>query len=65
MADRFLSAKRLKRKFSTDTLWGNVRLLNQHKYTQVYTHKCGFTVVYPMDNMTGGQHWKHTTRLYT
>ena len=52
-ADRFFSAKRLEGKFSTDTLWGDVRSINQHKYAQVYTHKCGFTVVYPMDNMTG------------
>ncbi len=50
-ADRFYDTKRLDGKFSTDTLWGDMKSLNQH--AQVCTHKCGFSVVYPMDNMTG------------
>ena len=32
MADRFFNAKRLDGKFSTDTLWGDVKSLNQHRY---------------------------------
>ena len=27
--------------------------INQHKYAQVITHKCGFSAVYPINNMTG------------
>ena len=52
-ADRFYEMKKLNSKFSTDTLWADVRSINQHKYAQVFTHKCGFSVVYPMNNMTG------------
>ncbi len=51
-ADRFYDTKRLDGKFSTDTIWADVRSINQHKYAQAYTHKCGFAVIYPMDNMT-------------
>ena len=52
-ADRFYDLKKLDGKFSTDTIWADVKSVNQHKYAQVYTHKCGFSVVYPIDNMTG------------
>ena len=51
-ADRFYKMKRLDGKFSTDTIWANVKSLNQHKYAQVSTHKCGFSVVNPINNMT-------------
>ena len=36
-----------------DTIYAEVKSINQHKYEQVYTHKCGFAVVYPIDYMTG------------
>ena len=52
-ADRFYDLKKLDGKFSTDTIWADVKSVNQHKYAQVYTHKCGFAVVYPINNMTG------------
>ena len=52
-ADRFYDLKRLDGKFSTDTIWADVKSINQHKYAQVYTHKCGFAVVYPINSMTG------------
>ena len=51
--DRFYDMKRLDGHFSIDTIYADVRSINQHKYAQVYTHKCGFAVVYPMDNLTG------------
>ena len=52
-ADRFYDLKRLDAKFSTDTIWADVKSLNQHRYAQAFTHKCGFSVVYPIDNMSG------------
>ena len=54
-ADRFYNVKRLDGKFSTDTLWADVKPPNQHKYAQLFTHKCGFTAAYPMDSMLGDQ----------
>ena len=44
--DRFYKIKRLDEKFATDKIWADTKSLNQHKYTQAYTHKCGFAVVY-------------------
>ena len=52
-ADRFYELKRLDGKFSTDTIWADIKSTNQHKYAQVYTHKCGFSAIYPINNMTG------------
>ena len=52
-ADRFYDMKKLDGHFSTDTIYAEVKSINQHKFAQVYTHKCGFAVVYPIDNMTG------------
>lgn len=52
-ADRFYNMKRLNGKFSTDTIWADAKSINQHKYAQVYTHKCGFSVIYPINGMTG------------
>ena len=54
-ADRYLNEKRLNSKFATDTIWADTRSLNQHKYAQAYTHKCGFAACYPMDRITGDQ----------
>ena len=52
-ADRFYDMKKLDGYFSTDTIYAEVKSINQHKYVQVYTHKCGFAMVYPINNMTG------------
>ena len=52
-ADRFYEVKRLNGNFSADTIWATVKFLNQYKYAQVITHKCGFSAVYPINNMTG------------
>ncbi len=51
-ADRFHDIKKLDSKFSADTIWADVKSINQHKYAQAYTHKCEFAVVHPIDNMT-------------
>ena len=64
-ADRFYKTKRLEERFATDTIWADTKSLNQHKFAQAYTHKCGFAVVYPMNNMSGDsigetlQHFVH------
>ena len=52
-ADRFYEMKKLNGKFATDTIWADIKSLNQHKYAQIYTHKCGFAISYPIDSMTG------------
>ena len=54
-ADRFNNVKRLDGKFATDTLWADVKSPNQHKYAQLFTHKCGFAAAYPIDSMLGDQ----------
>ena len=38
-ADRFYDTKRLNAKFSTYTLWADVKSLNQHKYVHLFTQK--------------------------
>lgn len=52
-SDRYYNVKRLNGKFATDTLYADIKSLNQHKYAQIYSHKCGFTVANPMDKFTG------------
>ena len=52
-ADRHFNMKRLDGKFATDTLFADIRSLNSHTCAQVYSHKCGFSVCYPMDDATG------------
>ena len=54
-ADRFYKVKRLDAKFSTDTMWADIKSLNHHKYAQIFTQKCGFAAAYPIDKMTGDQ----------
>ena len=48
-ADRQYGVKRLKGKFSTDTLWVKSKSLQNNSDTQVYSHKFGFATVYHMD----------------
>ena len=52
-ADRFYEIKKLDGKIATDTIWADIKSLNQHKYSQIYTHKCGFAISSPLDSMTG------------
>ena len=52
-ADRYYNIKRLNSKFASDTVWADIKSLNQHKYAQIFTHKCGFAAVYPIDTMSG------------
>lgn len=54
-ADRFYKVKRLDGKFSTDTLYADIKSLNQHKYAQIFTHKCGFAAAYPINSMSGNE----------
>ena len=51
-ADRRYNVKRLDGKFSTDTLYADTVSLHSNKYAQIYSHKCGFTVCYPMRTST-------------
>lgn len=52
-ADRMYKLKRLDAKFATDTLYGDIKSLKGNKYAQVYSHKCGFSAVYPIDAANG------------
>ena len=52
-ADRMYNLKRLDAKFATDTLYGDVRSLLQNSCAQIYSHKIGFHVCYPMSNAKG------------
>jgi len=38
-ADRYYNIKRLNSKFACDTIWADIKYLNQHKYAQIFTHK--------------------------
>ena len=52
-ADKMFGVKRLHGKFATDTLWSDCKSLQQNKCAQVYSHKNGFAVCYPMVQATG------------
>ena len=52
-ADRRFELKRLNGKFATDTLWSKVLSLEGNKASQIYSHKCGFKVVYHMKRANG------------
>ena len=47
--DRQYGVKRLKGKFSTDTLGEESKSLRSNATTQVYSHNCGVTTVYHMN----------------
>ena len=49
-ADRAYNMKRLNAKFATDTLYGDIKSINQNTCAQIYTNKVGFSVCYPMMN---------------
>ena len=52
-ADRVFSVKRLNGKFATDTAYGKVRSLRSNIGAQLYSHKCGFKVAYPLQKVDG------------
>ena len=52
-ADRMYNLKRLNNKFATDTLYATTKSLNQNICAQVYSHKGGFAVTYPIRDSTG------------
>ena len=52
-ADRMYNLKRLDSKFATDTFFSDIKSLNQNTCAQLFSHKVGFTAVYPMEKADG------------
>lgn len=52
-ADRYYNVKRLNIKMATDTMYADTISINQHKYSQTYSAKCGFAATFPMDSING------------
>jgi hypothetical protein len=52
-ADRMYNLRRLNSKFATDTFYSNHKSLNQNTCAQIYSHKNGFSAVYPMTKANG------------
>ena len=52
-ADRVFSMRWLNARFATDTLFSDVKSLNQNTCAQVFSHKVGFNATYPMESSTG------------
>ena len=52
-ANRVFSMRRLNTQFATDTLFSNVKSLNQNTCSHVFSHKVGFNATYPMESLTG------------
>ena len=52
-ADRMFSVKRLNGKFATDTAYGKIKSLRGNVGSQVFSHKCGFKVCYPLQKIDG------------
>ena len=52
-ADRMYDMKHLNSRFATDTFYADQKSLNQNTCAQIYSHKNGFTAVYPMERATG------------
>ena len=53
IADRMYSLKRLRGKFATDTFYPKTKSLNLYTCAQIFSHKGGFAVCYPMKEATG------------
>ena len=47
-SDRMYSVKRLRDRFATDTVYSDIKSLLGNTCAQVYTHKIGFAVCYPL-----------------
>ena len=54
-ADRRFNLKRLNAKFSTDTLYADIKSLHQNIAAQIYSHKVGFAACYPITALDGTQ----------
>ena len=52
-ADRMYHMKRLNAKFATDTFFSDTKSLNQNTCAQIFSHKNGFSAVYPLNNVKG------------
>jgi hypothetical protein len=52
-ADRVFGVKRLNGKFATDTAYGKIKSLRGNVGSQIYSHKCGFKVAYPIPKVDG------------
>jgi hypothetical protein len=52
-ADRVFSVKRLNGKFATDTAYGKIKSLRGNVGSQLFSHKCGFKVCYPLQKIDG------------
>ena len=52
-ADHMYNVKQINCKLSCNTIWSDVRSLLQNNCAQVYTHKCGFAVPYPLQRTNG------------
>ena len=46
---------RLHTKFVSDTLWANKNSLRSNVTSQIYSQKCGFNALYPLQRATGEQ----------
>ena len=44
--------KRLNSKFATDTFFSDIKSLNQNTCAQIFSHKNGFSAVYPLERTT-------------
>ena len=49
-SDRMHNIKRLNGKFATDTFYAETKSLNQNIGAQIYSHKIGFSVCYPLQD---------------
>ena len=52
-ADLHHCAQDLNGRFATDTIYADVKSLENKRYAQVYTHKNGFSAIYPIERLTG------------
>ena len=52
-ADRIFQVKRLNCKLSCDTMWSDIRLLNENICTQGYTHTFELEISYPFPRIDG------------
>jgi hypothetical protein len=50
-ADQMCNLHHLNSKFAADTFYADTKSLNQNTCAQIYSHKTGFTAVYPMEKL--------------
>ena len=54
-SDRMYNIKRLRGRFATDIFFASIRSLHGNSCTQIYSHKVGFSVCYPLTHANGEQ----------